>query len=486
MVARVSTSIPYADQATSWWTRIKPKSFRSRLAWLAACLLCLIQLVMSALFYSFTSSWLFNQVNQNLQTTAVQVAAAIQDDGEMLEQDDIDFQFAGSSQITNAFLRESEFFIRVIDTSSGDILSENMSTHVGVTALARNGTPGFETLELPAERRLVRIYTLPLHNSVSFALQVGQSLNQVGQIQGQMLRLLLLMLAATALLTGGSGWFLAQRALNPISAMTRTAQAFSDKDLSQRIPMTVPDDELGQLAQTFNRMFDRIEESFQRQRQFTADAAHELRTPLAIMQTGLDVTLSQPRTGEEYRAVLDNIYEEVLRLSQLSHQLLLLARADTHSLTIERQPMDMSLMINTVIDQVVMAAEQKHIDIQRDIPPSIIIHADEDRLIQLTLNLVENAVKYTPSGGGVAVKLTPAKDQLHLSVADTGIGIPAHHLPHIFKRFYRVDPTRNRQQGGAGLGLAIAQQIAQLHGGSISVSSQPGAGSEFIVTLPTS
>ncbi len=448
---------------------------------LAALLLCLIQFVLSAAFYSFTSNWLLTQLDQSLLTTAAQVAAAL-DDGEPMETED--FQLGAGSA---AFLRERRFFIRVIGRDMGVILDTSTSDDLPVTTQARRGSAGFETLDAPSKAgSLIRVYTLPLENSQQLALQIGQSLDEVHQTQAQILRLLILMLGATALLALASGWFLAHRALIPVNAITRTARDIGEKDLSRRIVMPLPNDELGQLAQTFNGMLDRIEGAFQRQRQFTADAAHELRTPLSIMQTGLDVVLSQERTANHYRTALENMHEEVLRLSQLTTHLLTLARADAHTRTIEQRPVDLSLLLTTVADQVAVAAEQKQIAIQRDIPPSISIEADEDRLIQLALNLLENAVKYTPTGGSITVKLAQSSGQVFFSVVDTGVGISPQQLPHIFDRFYRVDRARSREQGGFGLGLAIAQQIAHLHGGEINVTSQVGVGTQFTVTLPAS
>jgi heavy metal sensor kinase len=484
---KTNTSAPYAAQAINWWIPIKPKSLRVRLALLAALLLCFIQLVLSAAFYTFTSSWLLNQIDQNLLTTATQVAASIQGDNEPLENDDLEFEFVGDSEVTTAFLQEQHFFIRAIELNTGEILNSNATYDLNVTTQALNGDAGYETLALSAENNLlIRVYTLPLVDSPPYALQVGQSLDTVHQTQAQILRLLTVMVIATGVLALGSGWFLAHRALLPVSAITRTAREIGGKDLSQRIVMNLPDDELGQLAQTFNGMLDRIEAAFQRQRQFTADAAHELRTPLSIMQTGLDVVLSQSRSADEYHSTLENIHEEVLRLSQLTTHLLMLARVDAHTLTIEPHPIDLSLLLNTVTEQISIAAEQKQITLHCDIPAHMIIHADEDRLIQLTLNLLENAVKYTPIGGSITVKLSQSNHQVCFSIADTGMGIAPQHLTHIFDRFYRIDRARNRQQGGVGLGLAIAQQIVQLHHGSIHVVSQVGSGSEFTVTLPIS
>jgi heavy metal sensor kinase len=449
---------------------------RVRLALLTALLLCLIQLVLSTAFYTFTSNWLLNQVDQSLMTTAAQGAAALRD-GDPMEEAVLDLQIG-----VDTFLRERRFFIRVIDRGTGKILNESAFYDLKVTEQARGSSASFETLDLPDS--LMRVYTLPLEDRQHRAIQIGQSLDEVNQTQLQIVRLLMLMLIATAVLAILAGWFIANRALIPVSAITHTAREIGEKDLSRRIAMPLPDDELGRLAQTFNGMLDRIEDAFQRQRQFTADAAHELRTPLSIMQTGLDVVLSQPRAAKDYRATLENMLEEVLRLSQLTTQLLMLARADTHTLTIQPRPVDLSLLLNTVSDQIALTAEQKQITLTCDVPPRIAVKADEDRLIQLALNLLENAVKYTPPGGAITVTLARSDGKICFSIADTGIGVAPQHLPHIFDRFYRVDRARSR--GGVGLGLAIAKQIAQLHGGDITVVSQPGLGSTFSVTLPAS
>lgn len=204
------------------------------------------------------------------------------------------------------------------------------------------------------------------------------------------------------------------------------------------------------------------------------------------MQTGIDVVLSQARDAAQYRAALEAVQEEAQRLTSLTVGLLTLARADSHTLTLNREVTDLSLLINTVIDQVTAVAEQKQITIQREIVPCLALNMDEGRIIQLALNLIENAVKYTPEGGAVTVIVVQTGDTVSLSVADTGPGIPPEYLPRVFDRFYRTDRSRSRDQGGVGLGLAIAQHIAQLHGGEINVWSQVGVGTRFTVTLPVS
>ncbi len=463
-----------------------PKSLRVRLALLAALLLGMIQFILGIVFYSVTSNWLLNQVDQSLMTTASQVAATLHEN-DVMEGDNLNFQFNDGNEATDTFLRERQFFIRLINTRTGGILDESANYDITVTQQALASGTGFETLQITsAPERLIRVYTLIVNDKESLALQIGQSLDEVTRTQAEMGRLLGLMFITTAFLALVTGWFLADRALIPVGAITQTAQNISEQDLDRRIIINLPNDELGRLAQTFNKMLDRIEEAFRRQRQFTADAAHELRTPLAIMQTGVEVILAQERSPMQYRATLETVQEEVQRLTTLTGNLLMLARADARTLPLDRHRMDLSLLLNTVADQMTLAADQKHISIQRDIPPDININADEDRLIQVALNLLENAVKYTPYGGSMTIKLSHSPHQVCFSIIDTGTGIAPEHLSRIFDRFYRADRARTRHQGGVGLGLAIAQQIVQLHDGNIKVVSQLDIGSEFTVTLPTS
>lgn len=454
-----------------------------RLTLIAALLLCLTQAVLSLVFYALTSDWLVRQVDQSLITIGTQTAASLDNDGEPFDADDLNFQFAGINDVTAAFLRERQFVLRVID-ASGATVSNSTFFDLAVAPPLLSQNAYFESVNTLSGDTTVRLYTLPLVNHPTLALQIAQSLEALIQTQGQIMRLLALLLVATAILAGLTGWFLASRALIPINAITRTAQKISEQDLAQRIALDSSDDELGQLAGTFNRMLDRLEAAFQRQRRFTADAAHELRTPLSILQAGLDVTLAQPRTATDYRSTLENLQEEMQRLTQLTGQLLQLARIDNHQATGIMRPTNISLLLHTITDQMAAAARQRQIALHSSIPPDVVLPADADQLIQLTLNLLENAVKYTQPGGSVTVTLRELGDQVCVSVSDTGIGIAPQHLPHIFDRFYRVDRARNRQHGGTGLGLAIAQQIVQLHHGTITVVSEPGRGSEFTATLP--
>lgn len=466
-------------------THLNPESLRFRLALWATVLLCCIQLFLGGAFYKFTSVWLEQQLDQTLSTTAAQVAATLQDD-DLASTSDLAVHLNSADQATNAFLQDQLFSMRLLDQRTGEILETTAAYALPVTAEARTSVATYQTLSVTGQSSPVRVYTLPLVKSGYLALQVTQSLRDIGETQAQILKILLAMLIVTALLALVTGIFLADRALIPVKAITRTARQIGEHDLKQRIVLPLPADELGELAQTFNSMLDRIEGAFLRQSRFTSDAAHELRTPLSIMKTGVEVVLEQERTPIQYRAALETIEEEVQRLTHLTTSLLSLARADSPTLVLNRESIDLSIMVHTVLDQLAPVAEQKGVTIGRRIVPQLPFCGDEDRLIQLMLNLVQNAIKYTPEDGRITVTAAQSGSSVSITVADTGPGIPAEHLNHIFDRFYRVDKSRNRDQGGFGLGLAIAQQIVQLHKGEIKVSSQAEVGTQFTVRLPIS
>ncbi len=241
---------------------------------------------------------------------------------------------------------------------------------------------------------------------------------------------------------------------------------------------------MGRLARTFDEMIARLDDAFRRQRQFTADASHELRTPLTAIKGQVEVALDQPRDADAYRAVLRGVNAEVDRLIRLVGSLLTLARADAGQIPLARDTVDVAELVNGAVEGVRSTARQRHIALTVDIGPIVVLHADEDLLLQLLLNLLDNALKHTPPGGQVRVGWRVRAGQLALPVGDTGPGIAPEHLPRIFDRFYRADPARDRAAGGAGLGLAIGRWIAEAHGGTVAATSAPGAGAVFTICLP--
>jgi len=330
-----------------------------------------------------------------------------------------------------------------------------------------------------------RVLTTPVtENGVQIAiLQVGRPVAEVDATLRQLALLLALAVPSTLVVASAGGLFLAGRALDPIDRITRAAAAIGAEDLSRRLNFRGRD-EVGRLAATFDRMLDRLERAFQRQRRFTADASHELRTPLTMLASQIDVALEQDRTPAEYQELLASLREDATRMTQLVSELLTLARADAGQQLLTREDLDLAELVHSVVEAMQGLAVQRNVELTEHIPAQVSALGDQTRLTQLLINLVDNALRYTPAGGRVTVGVMQQGGWAELCVADTGVGIAAEHLPRLFERFYRADPARARADGGSGLGLAIAQWIAQAHGGEIGVESESGRGSRFTVGIP--
>lgn len=293
------------------------------------------------------------------------------------------------------------------------------------------------------------------------------------------------------LLAIGGSWFMARSSMAPVSDIVQKARRIGEHDLSERLPVERPRDELGQLATTFNELLARLdvafrqrEESLQQQRQLVADASHELRTPLTsiegyarmLRQWGVD----DPETTREGASAIER---ESVRMRHLVESLLKLAHGDVE-LALDRASHDVREIVNDAVDAARMVADGR-VGIYSRLPGEpIAVDVDRERIYQVLGILLDNAVKYTPEGGSVAASARLVENMVELTVEDNGIGIDSQHLPHIFDRFYRVDVARSRSQGGSGLGLAIAKQIVEQHGGEISAASEVGTGSTFTVTVP--
>jgi heavy metal sensor kinase len=280
----------------------------------------------------------------------------------------------------------------------------------------------------------------------------------------------------------GGLWF-SRRAIRPIEAISATAAEISLSNLSRRIDVIGTETELTGLARTLNQMFDRIESAFSQQVRFTADASHELRTPVAVILSHAELALDKQRPAEELRETIETCRRSALRMRSLIESLLTLARFDSGEVKIESRWFDLSRTVGDCIALVRPLAAQRRIAIQMDLAPSTAT-GDPDRIAQVVTNLLTNAIRYNHENGEVNVSLRSSPSEVMLVVSDTGIGIPPEHLAHIFERFYRVDNARSRKDGGVGLGLAICKSIVVAHGGQISVSSHVGRGTKFEVRLP--
>ena len=276
-------------------------------------------------------------------------------------------------------------------------------------------------------------------------------------------------------------YLLAKRAIRPIADITRTAEAISAGDLSKRIAEPSARDEVQELAITFNTMLDRLQESFQRERQFTSDASHELRTPVAVISACAEELAGEPLSGDG-RETLEAVQKESQRMNKIISQLLVLTRGYEGRYRLEKERLPLREAVGSVLEELAEPATAQGISLFNQVPAEIEVWADQSLLTQLLINLVGNAVRYGTKGGWVIIRASQEREDCVLTVSDNGIGMSPEELEHIFERFYRADKARDRS--GSGLGLSIAQWIVHLHGGEITAQSQPGKGSQFTVELP--
>ncbi|HLA89248.1 MAG TPA: ATP-binding protein [Gemmatimonadaceae bacterium] len=289
------------------------------------------------------------------------------------------------------------------------------------------------------------------------------------------------------LVSVGTAWLLAGRMLSPIEHMVNDVEAITDgRSLHRRVPVEDLGDEIGRLGETLNAMIQRLEASFAALRRFTADASHELRTPLAVLRADIERAMTAPPRGTEQLVALEEALQETSRMTGLVESLLTLARADEGRLGLQREPVALEALVKDVGETAHILGEEAGLTVSTPLLQPVTVLGDAERLRQLFLNLVTNAIKYTPRGGSVELSLEARDGTAVFTVKDTGVGIAGADLPYIFDRFWRVDRARSRldERGGVGLGLAIAQWITQAHGGSINVASRLGRGSTFAVTIP--
>jgi two-component system heavy metal sensor histidine kinase CusS len=309
-------------------------------------------------------------------------------------------------------------------------------------------------------------------------------LSDVDHELGHLLTGLFMAVPFALLLSGGLAYLLARKALTPMEQLHRSTQQITADRLDLRLPVVNPDDELGRLTRTINAMIGRLERSFAEIRRFTADASHELRTPLTAIRTEAEVALAKPLGLADHQQLLGSILEECDRLTRLTDQLLTLAREDVRAARQAHEPVDLVALVRNVAETMRPLAEVKGLTLRVEAHEPVSVRGDAARLRDVFFNILDNGIKYTPEGGTVEVLIGCTGPEAVVAVRDTGVGIPAEHLPHVFDRFYRVDRARSRAEGGTGLGLSIAQSIAAAHGGRIELASTPGQGTTCTVRLP--
>ena len=458
-----------------------PLSVRLRLTlWYTAILLGIL-VVISGLSYSLLR-W---SLVQDLDTSLRAVGQVIRDTG---------WSVPGGTS-AEALLRDllgpefhDKFFQLVDPEGRPGAHSAQLRDRLPLSPRARQraaaGDETYETVRLAAGAR-VRLLTMPVDRGGRLVrlIQVGMPLDRAERALGRYLETLLVLIPLGVGLAAAGGAVVARRALKPVDEMSRTARRITGEELGRRIRVRGTGDELDHLAGTLNAMLARLEEAFTQVRRFAADAAHELRTPLTALKGGIEVALRTERPREEYRRVLVSSLEEVERLVRLAEDLLLLSRFSAGALP-ARERVELQPLLHDLreVGERLALARGVSVDLAVDAP--LAVHGDPATLRRAVLNLVENAIKYTPPGGRVELGLAPADRSAAIVVRDTGVGMDPAEAARVFEPFVRLDEARARDTGGAGLGLAIVRSIVLAHGGTLAVESAPGAGSTFTIRLP--
>ena len=347
------------------------------------------------------------------------------------------------------------------------------------------GEPVYDTVTGPNGSPVRRVLVpIKRQGDVRFVLQAEASLDLVQRTLRNLMGLLILCSVAAVIAAWAGSGLLARKVLKPLKALSRTAEKISASSLRTRLSLDAPYEEFRQLVEAFNAMLDRLQKASESQRSFVDSAAHELQTPLTVLQGNLEVSLQKMRTADEYREALITNLEQVERLMALTKSLLTLARFAGDRPPVRLAPLALEPVLRELIEDLVPLADDRTIRLTFESEPVLLVQGDEQKLKQLFINLLDNALRYTDPGGAVVVRLSGTPEEVRVAVQDTGHGIDAAHLPHLFERFYRVDHSRTRDVGGTGLGLSIVKEIADSHKGSITVKSELGKGSTFKLVLP--
>lgn len=461
---------------------MKRLSIRWKLTLWYGGVLAVVLMLFSVVVYSVMRHQLLGRIDQGLDEELADVLSEVRrhkDSTNLLE------------WLNRRFAHHEGFDFEITDSGGKRFFTNPRLTERSLSFAEASGeeaSPRLQTVQVGSEGRWRVIAVQANGPERMLTVKVGRSLASFEHESQELLFTFILTGPLTLLIAVSGGYFLARRALGPVHAMTQTARQITADRLARRIAVDNPDDELGTLAETLNDMIERLERSFTEMRRFTADAAHELRTPLAVMRNETEVALRSARSSEEYCRVLENLLDETNRLSTMADQLLFLSRQDAGLQPRRDEEVALSDLLAEVVSNMQLLADEKKIRLifedGQPHPQAARLKGDSRQLRRVFYNLLDNAIKYTPAGGEVRVMTRRDDSHLTVTVADTGIGIPPEHLPRIFERFYRVDPARSGDVNGAGLGLSICRSVIRSMGGEIHVESRVGHGTEFSVRLP--
>jgi heavy metal sensor kinase len=453
---------------------VKARSIGARLTIRYAALFALGLIALGITMWLALRLNLYHAVDESLRDRVVGIERFLSDHETRLDDDEVKEEFRAHGELFQVFDEAGNLVHRGAEVADSNLLLP--------LEVAEDGT----FLDAVLHGQPVRVLTgIADAGARRFTVQIAAPLKQLEEGLYGSLWFLVPMFPLVLVLASVGGYLLSRRALAPVDDITRAAQLITAENLSQRLAVAPAGDELSRLASTLNEMIGRLESSFRTISRFTADASHELRTPLAVMRTTAEVALRGPSSGEEHAGALEHIVAEIDRMSHMVENLLMIAKADSGEAQLQRKPVDVGAAMAEACEQASVLARVKGVELSIRLPERpVSIMGDPHALRRLFLILLDNAVKYTPGGGRCEVEVAADTGEVVGTVTDTGIGISNADLPHVFDRFYRVDRARSREQGGAGLGLAIGRWIAEAHGGVIAVDSELDRGSSFRVHLP--
>lgn len=462
-------------------------SIRTRLTFWYTTLLFVSLLAFGAIFsYSLLKIFIYRIDNQISSVADMMVHTVIRPSGQIFIPRDFDIMLERYFGV-----RTAGSYIQVLEPHGAVIAKSSNLEGFSMTVppltfhAAIGGATTYEVVKTVGKYPL-RVVTKPIILDGKFIaiVQVGSSFEGMDEIFHLLAYILLPGILACVVVAGAVGWFLARKALRPVAEITDTARKITAENLDERIRADVPQDEIGRLAATMNEMIERLENSFKQIRQFTGDASHELKTPLTILKGEIEMALRSKDDVQYMKEVLNSSLEEIDRMSYIVKSLLDLAKMDVEKGVLAREPVRLDKVLADRHEHFKRLAFDSavQLDILENRP--VMVLGDQVRLSQLIYNLIDNAIKYTPRGGKVELRLGQDGQTVFFRVKDTGVGISSEDLPYIFDRFFRVDKARTREVGGAGLGLSICKEIAEAHGGTLAASSVPGKGSTFTASLP--
>lgn len=465
---------------------MKPRSIGVRLAFWYMGLLAATIVILGASAYVLLTYSLQHELDNALQSVANALADRYVEGIEPSRSDSVEQlfrQFFG-------FVPLNPYY-EMLDPVERRPLLSNQKRRLPLSDAAwRNASRGIATFETinQAERYPIRILTRPviINSRVVNLVQVGMSLERTYRTSKNFLLILTTMLPVGIALAGIGGWLLARRALRPVQVMTQAARRISAFHLSERVKESGTGDELDQLARTLNETLERLDASFIQMRQFSADASHELQTPLTVLKGEIEVALRSHREAGEYKVTLESALEEINRMAKLVEGLLFLARADSGVLKIDRQSVEIRDLVHDVQAEMSKTAVEGRVELICENTEPARVVGDPVLLRQLIQNLVHNGLKYTPEGGRVEVQTALADGWATIAVSDNGEGIDPDEKDKIFQRFYRSARAKSQSDGSSGLGLSIVESIVKAHKGKIEVTSKLGSGTTFKVSLPIS